>query len=181
MKNKLCILCLLAFAGIGNSLHAQNVTLDYYFNHEVRKTPSGKIERYHYTWEDRSNTGFSIFGNAFIKACAQLDTLDKAPTLNNLKSTGVYIIVDPDTKKESADPKYIEPKDITEIAAWVKQGGVLVMMANDSANVELPHFNRLAAQFGMHFNDDLQNHVINDQHFEDGGQYHGQPPVQNGA
>ncbi len=41
-------------------------------------------------------------------------------------------------------------------------------MANDSANVELPHFNNLAAQFGMHFNDDLQNHVINDKHFEDG-------------
>ena len=42
------------------------------------------------------------------------------------------------------------------------------MMANDSANVELPHFNNLAAKFGMHFNDDLQNHVIDDNHFEDG-------------
>jgi hypothetical protein len=43
-----------------------------------------------------------------------------------------------------------------------------VMLANDSANVELPHFNNLAAKFSMHFNSDLQNHVIDDKHFEDG-------------
>jgi hypothetical protein len=54
------------------------------------------------------------------------------------------------------------------ISDWVKQGGVLLMMANDSANVELPHFNTLAAKFGIHFNDDLRNHVKDDSHFEDG-------------
>jgi len=41
-------------------------------------------------------------------------------------------------------------------------------MANDSANVELPHFNDLIAKFGLHFNNDLQNHVIDDKHFKDG-------------
>ncbi len=91
-----------------------------------------------------------------------------APTTANLKGTAIYIIVDPDTKKESPNPNYIEFKNIDQIDAWVKSGGVLLMMANDSANVELPHFNNLAARFGMHFNDDLQNHVINDQHFQDG-------------
>jgi hypothetical protein len=150
------------------SAEAQKVTLDYYFNHEVHKTATGKIERFHYTWEDKANTGFSIFGDAFLRAGAHLDTLGKAPTTSNLKGTDIYIIVDPDTKKESPNPNYIESNDIKEIAAWVKSGGVLVMMANDSANVELPHFNNLAAMFGMHFNDDLQNHVIDDQHFADG-------------
>jgi hypothetical protein len=147
---------------------AQKVTLDYYFNHEVHKTASGRVERYHYTWEDKANSGFSIFGDAFKRAGAQTDTLGVAPTTVNLKGTAIYIIVDPDTKKESPNPNYIEFKDINEIDAWVKNGGVLLMMANDSANVELPHFNNLAARFGMHFNDDLQNHVINDQHFQDG-------------
>ncbi|HWZ03417.1 MAG TPA: hypothetical protein VNX40_07360 [Mucilaginibacter sp.] len=147
---------------------AQKVTLDYYFNHEVHQTASGKTERYHYTWEDKANSGFSIFGDAFKKAGAHLDTLGEAPTLSNLKGTAIYIIVDPDTKKESPHPNYIETNDIEQIAVWVKSGGVLLMMANDSANVELPHFNSLAAKFGMHFNDDLQNHVINDQHFDDG-------------
>lgn len=148
--------------------NAQKVTLDYYFNHEIHKTPAGKVERYHYLWTEKANSGFSIFGDAFKKAGAALDTLDSAPTTENLKGTAIYIIVDPDTKKESPNPNYIEPKDIKAIAAWVKSGGVLLMMANDSANVELPHFNNLAAKFGMHFNDDLQNHVIDDSHFEDG-------------
>ncbi|MDB5157963.1 MAG: unsaturated rhamnogalacturonyl hydrolase, partial [Mucilaginibacter sp.] len=55
-----------------------------------------------------------------------------------------------------------------QIVLWVKAGGLLVMMANDSANVELPHFNNLAVKFGLHFNNDLQNHVIDDKHFKDG-------------
>jgi hypothetical protein len=159
---------LFAIAFYAPNVYAQTVTLDYYFNHEVHKIASGQTERYHYTWEDQTNSGFSIFGEAFKRAGAHLDTLGKAPTTANLKGSNIYIIVDPDTKKESPHPNYIEANDITQIAAWVKAGGVLLMMANDSANVELPHFNNLAAVFGMHFNDDLQNHVINDQHFEDG-------------
>jgi hypothetical protein len=168
MRLKYPVLSLLALTGTCLVAHAQKVTLDYYFNHEVHQTASGKTERYHYTWEDKANSGFSIFGDAFKRAGGQLDTLGEAPTLSNLKGSAIYIIVDPDTKKESPHPNYIETKDVEQIAAWVKAGGVLVMMANDSANVELPHFNHLAAKFGMHFNDDLQNHVLNDQHFDDG-------------
>ncbi|MDB5016931.1 MAG: unsaturated rhamnogalacturonyl hydrolase [Mucilaginibacter sp.] len=168
MRFKFCLITLVILPAFYLSAVAQKVTLDYYFNHEVHKNALGKTERYHYLWDDKTNTGFSIFGEALKKAGAQLDTLDKAPTVNNLKGTAIYIIVDPDTKKESANPNYIEPENISEITQWVKNGGVLLMMANDSANVELPHFNNLAAKFGMHFNDDLQNHVINDQHFADG-------------
>lgn len=152
----------------GCVVSAQVATLDYYFNHEVHKNASGKMERFHYMWEDISNAGFSIFGDAFRKNGAELKSLDEAPTTTNLKNANVYIIVDPDTKKENPAPHYIEQKDINEIVKWVKAGGVLLMFANDSANVELPHFNHLAAKFGMHFNDDLQNHVIDDNHFEDG-------------
>jgi hypothetical protein len=158
-----------------STAHAQVVMLDYYFNREVHKTASGKIERYHYMWTDSANTGFSKLGGIFKKNGAQLNFLETGPTTDNLKNSDIYIIVDPDTKKESANPNYIEQKDITEIAKWVHNGGVLLMLANDSANVELPHFNNLAAVFGMHFNDDLQNHVIDDKHFEDGAVY----PVNN--
>jgi hypothetical protein len=165
---KKCFYILMLLCGLRLTVNAQKVTLDYYFNHEVHKTKSGALERYHYLWTAKTNTGFSIFGDAFIKAGAMLDTLDKAPTVTNLKGSAIYIIVDPDTKKESPAPNYIEADNIAQITAWVKAGGVLLMMANDSANVELPHFNNLAAKFGMHFNDDLQNHVIDDNHFEDG-------------
>ncbi|HVW96077.1 MAG TPA: DUF4350 domain-containing protein [Mucilaginibacter sp.] len=167
MKNKILALTL-ALASLVINADAQKVTLDYYFNHEVHKVSAGKIERYHYLWNEKGNAGFSLFGDAFTRAGASLDTLGNAPTQANLKGTAVYIIVDPDNRKESPNPNYIMPKDIAEIAGWVKKGGVLLLMANDSANVELLHFNDLAAKFGMHFNNDLQNHVIDDQHFEDG-------------
>lgn len=149
-------------------IKAQVVTLDYYFNHEVHRDSSGKISRFHYMWEDHANTGFSIFGDAFKKNGAKLTSLDVAPTVSNLTGSDIYIIVDPDTRKESPDPKYILADNIDQIIKWVKSGGVLLLMANDSANVELPHFNHLVARFGMHFNDDLVNHVIDDNHFEDG-------------
>lgn len=148
--------------------NAQTVMLDYYFNHEVRKNKAGQEERFHYMWEDVTPSGFSILGDAFKTQGAKLISLNSAPTIANLKGANIYIIVDPDTKKESPNPNYIEEKDINEIEKWVKAGGVLVMFANDSANVELPHFNHLAAKFGMHFNDDLQNHVLDDNHFPDG-------------
>ncbi|HEX5554974.1 MAG TPA: DUF4350 domain-containing protein, partial [Chitinophagaceae bacterium] len=69
------------------------------------------------------------------------------------------IIVDPDTKAESPDPHYIGPKDIRAIYRWVKKGGTLVLMANDSGNCEFTHLNRLAGKFGIHFNGDSRNRV----------------------
>jgi hypothetical protein len=156
---------------------AQIVTLDYYFNHEVHKDVSGKVERFHYMWEDKLNTGFSILGDVFRRNGAMLKSLDEAPTASNLQKVDIYIIVDPDTKKENPNPNYIKQKDINEIVKWVKSGGVLLLLANDSANVELPHFNRLAAKFGLHFNNDLQNNVIDDNHFEDGAVYPLNSPV----
>ncbi|MGM9478507.1 DUF4350 domain-containing protein [Pedobacter sp. GSP4] len=148
---------------------AQTVTLDYFFNRETRKDKQGKEIRFHYLWNERANSGFSIFGNVFKSEGFKLDSLETAPTLSNLKGSNVYLIVDPDRPKENPKPNYIEQAHIYAIAGWVKQGGVLVLFANDSANVELPHFNKLANVFGMHFTDQMQNHVIDDAHFEDGG------------
>ncbi|QJD95263.1 hypothetical protein HH214_04920 [Mucilaginibacter robiniae] len=161
----------------GLSCTAQTVKLDYYFNHETRKVANSQPERFHYLWTETDEPGYSKWGNWFKQQGFSLDTLGTAPTAANLKGAAVYIVVDPDSKKESAAPNYIQQKDVTVIAGWVKQGGVLVMLANDSANVELPHFNLLAGAFGMHFNNDLQNHFIDDAHFEDGAIYITNNPV----
>ncbi|MDB5060201.1 MAG: hypothetical protein JWP67_44 [Mucilaginibacter sp.] len=168
MINRYFIFCSLLILLCASAASAQTVTLDYYFNHEVHKTASGKMERFHYMWDEKANTGFYIWGDIFTKNGVTLDTLDIAPTLQNLAKSDIYIIVDPDNKKESPAPNFIENKDVEQIAAWVKKGGVLVLMANDSANVELNHFNDLVHQFGLHFNNDMQNHVIDDNYFEDG-------------
>ncbi|HWZ14721.1 MAG TPA: DUF4350 domain-containing protein [Mucilaginibacter sp.] len=167
MKNILSTCALLILTGLFFTASAQVVTLDYYFNHETHKNKPGQEVRFHYMWEDTEMSGFSILGETFKRQGAKLQSLEDGPTRANLKGANIYIIVDPDTEKETAHPNYIEEKDIKEIEKWVKAGGVLVMLANDSANVELPHFNNLAAKFGMHFNDDLQNHVVDD-HFSDG-------------
>src|SRR5260221_1729864 len=153
MKNIISASILIILTTVVFNAGAQTVMLDYYFNHEVHTDKLGRQERFHYMWEDTTNTGFSILGAAFKNNGAKLASLDKAPTMENLSVANIYIIVDPDTKKESPNPNYIEEKDINEIVKWVKTGGVLVMLANDSANVELSHFNHLAARFGMHFND----------------------------
>jgi electron transfer flavoprotein alpha subunit len=147
---------------------AQVVTLDNYFNQETQKSKENVSKSFHYLWEDKGDSGFSKFGTAFSEYGAVLTTLREAPSAKSLKGSAVYIIVDPDTKKESLNPHFISKEDVKVIVDWVKKGGVLLLMANDSANAELPHLNELAARFGLHFNNDLQNHVINDKHFEDG-------------
>ncbi len=161
---------ILALALTTQAVMAQTVTLDYYFNNEYRTNKAGEKERFHYTWEDNANSGYSVWGDIFRKHGATLKSLETAPTADRLKGTDVYIIVDPDTKKETENPHYIEAADIKAIDAWVKAGGVLVMLANDSANVELEHFNHLAATFGIHFNLDIRNRVTGNQ-FDMGALY----------
>jgi len=137
----------------------KTVLLDDYFNHETKKDDGGRSIRWHYKWDEWDNNGFSIWGNAFQNYGAKLDTLSAEPSASNLARASVYIIVDPDTNKESAEPKYIQPRDADAIAEWVKGGGVLALMANDLGNCDLEHFNLLAAKFGVQFNLDSLNHV----------------------
>jgi hypothetical protein len=142
---------------------SKTVTLDCFFNNEYRKNSAGTLERYHYTWEDQRSSGYSIWGDIFKRNGAILKSLESEPDAQSLVGTDIYIIADPDTQKETANPNYIEARHIKVIADWVKRGGVLVLMANDSANAELPHLNKLAEKFGIHFNDDLYKHVIGTQ------------------
>ena len=135
----------------------KTVTLDYYFNHEMRKDILGNTEQFHYIWEEMDNNGYSLFGNIFRRYGAKINSLKTAPTNENLKNSSVYIIVDPDTEKETAQPNYISESDINSIYNWVNNGGVLLLFGNDSANVEFTHFNKLAEKFGIHFNFDCQN------------------------
>lgn len=147
-----------------NSTKEKTVLLDYYFNNEYKKDKSGNMVRFHYTWEDPANSGFSMWGERFRAAGAKTDSLPVAPTRENLSKASVYIIVDADTEKESPNPNYIQPDHIKAIAEWVKQGGVLVLLANDSGNAEFKHFNQLANTFGIHFNEDRYHLVFNNQY-----------------
>lgn len=140
------------------------VYLDTYFNNEWKKDPTGTMIRWHYTWDDKTNGGFAMLGDIFNRHGMQTYSLEQAPTKANLTNASIYIIVDPDTKKETENPNFIQPEHANAIADWVKAGGVLMLMGNDMNNAEFEHFNQLAAKFGLHFNTDLYHPVINDQY-----------------
>ena len=145
-----------ANAQVGRS---KTVLLDNYFNHEIRKDDVGRTVTWHYVWNEMDLNGYSIFGNAFQSHGASLSMLLEEPTPANLANASVYVIVDPDTPKETSDPKYISQKDADVVADWVKRGGVLALFANDYGNCDLEHLNILAGKFGIQFNNDSLNHV----------------------
>ena len=142
------------FAGEGKV-----VGLDYFFNNEWRVRKDSVLERWHYTWEDTTNSGFSILGRSIDYLGANLDTLQGSPTDSVLRRLSVYIIVDPDTPLETKNPHYMSEDAIKAIVPWVEQGGVLVLLENDKGNAEFEHFNKLAEHFGIHFNEDSYHKV----------------------
>jgi unsaturated rhamnogalacturonyl hydrolase len=135
------------------------VGLDYYFNDEWKKK-NGKEVKYHYIWEDTANTGYSKLGKVIKNLGAEISEIHTAPLANKLKKSSIYIIVDPDTPQENPHPNYIDETSIKNIVKWVKEGGVLVLFANDKGNCEFKHLNMLAGNFGIHFNDDSRNDVV---------------------
>ena len=146
----------------------KTVGLDYYFNHEMRKNAfTGQPEQWHYTWEDRTHGGFWLWGNQLRELGAKTVAVPGAPTAASLKGLSAYIIVDPDTKKENPNPSYIQSADSKAITDWVRAGGTLVLLANDTANCEIRHFNELTKNFGVQFTDKSINMVQGSQ-FEQG-------------
>ncbi len=140
----------------------KTVLLDRYFNSEKRKDAGGALDYWHYVWNERSHPGFYTLGSIFEKHGAKLSSLDFAPTAVNLSKASVYIIVDPDHTRDNPTPNYVTAKDVKAISDWVKAGGTLFLMANDSNNCDLKHFNLLSEAFGIKFTDKSLNMVKND-------------------
>lgn len=143
------------------------VIMDNYFNRETHDDAFGKKVVFHYKWWERDNGGFSMLGHVFNKYGVTTKSLDEAPIAANLKNASIYFLIDPDWPKENKTPNYIEQKHIDALYNYVKNGGVLVMMANDSNNVEFKNYNKLAERFGIHWNENMRHDVIDNQ-FEQG-------------
>ena len=150
-------------APVANLARGETIMVDAWFNSQQRLNAAGQKEYFHYKWNDYSDSGFSIFGHIFASHGATLDTLYQAPTLQCLRHAQFYIIVSPDIPAKNPHPHYVQPEDAEQVAAWVKQGGVLVLMENDPANADIEHLNLIADRFGVHFNKVLSHHIIGDQ------------------
>ena len=137
----------------------KTVLLDAWFNSQTRKDASGQMVSYHYKWDDFSNSGYSLFGHLLREYGLKLNTLYKAPTVQDLDKAQIYLIVSPDNLDWNKNPHYMTADDATPIADWVKKGGTLVIMENDPTHADIEHLDILAEHFGMHFNNVARNTV----------------------
>lgn len=146
-----------------NNAKGKKVFLDNYFNNEWRKDATGTNVKWHYVWDERDNGGFSMFGKLFQSQGASIELSSSKPTPAILKNADVFILVDPDTKKETASPNLMNQEDVTALRNWVSNGGVLLILGNDSSNNEIRQFNTLPKMFGIEFNENLFNPVLDNQ------------------
>ena len=120
------------------------VAVDGYHNDEA-KDPN------HYRWEGTRNGGYSQLGDIIQGLKGELRTVREPVTAKALRGIDVFLIADPDTPAEAADPKYISGSEIDALEKWVSDGGRLVLFGNDKGNAEFEHFNKLAGRFGIEF------------------------------
>ncbi|MGO9317081.1 MAG: glycoside hydrolase family 88 protein [Terracidiphilus sp.] len=153
----------------------KTVLLDAWYNSQKRPDSTGQQVYFHYKWSDLSNSGYSFLGHIFNNFGAETSTLYTAPTLAALRQAQVYIIVSPDIPVKNPHPHYMRPEDAAQIANWVKAGGVLMIMENDSGSADIEHLNLLSEKFGIHYNSVLRNQV-------DGNKFEmGKVPIQGGG
>ncbi len=144
----------------------RTVLLDGYFNSQTRKTADGNTELFHYKWTDDADTGYSTWARMFQQYGMATETLDHAPLAADLKGVEIYVIASPDIL--SLNPKMHPMDDLNlgasyaAIEAWVKAGGVLVVMENDSEHAEQTHLDLLTDRFGIHFNPVTRNREAGD-------------------
>jgi unsaturated rhamnogalacturonyl hydrolase len=140
------------------------VLLDNFFNNEFKKNSQGELIKFHYLWDDTDESGYSKWGAMFQQKGFSLQTLTTAPTITDLSKASVYVIVDPDTDRETSNPNTINQKHVIAIRKFIQQGGIVVVMANDSINADLVHLNLLTKRFGITLNADSKSKVYNDQY-----------------
>lgn len=150
MKLKIVLIFLMLGAGIIQTTCSKRtiVGLDNWYNNE--KNPKNN-QSFHYLWSDTAHSGYSRWGKIFQNKGAEITTVGK-PTQESLEGIDIYIIVDPDSTSETSEPNFCLDEDIRSIEDWVRKGGVLALLGNDSVNCEFKYFNRLSARFGMRFN-----------------------------
>jgi unsaturated rhamnogalacturonyl hydrolase len=137
-----------------------NVLVDGWFNSQQRADAFGQQVLFHYKWNTWDEAGYSLLGHIFRNFGANTAELDAEPTAANLRGAQVYLIVSPDNLDKNPHPHYANTEDAAQIASWVRSGGVLMIMENDTSYADLDHFNAVSEKFGIHFNSVLRKHVI---------------------
>jgi unsaturated rhamnogalacturonyl hydrolase len=146
----------------------KTLLFDGWFNSQTRKDASGQMVPFHYKEHDKSNSGYSFFAHIFHTYGVKTDTLTSAPTVAKLAHANIYVVVPPDVPLWNPHPNHILPADVTQIAAWVKQGGVLLIMANDPLNTDIPRLSMLGKPFGIEFQNVTRFHMLDNEPHDKG-------------
>jgi unsaturated rhamnogalacturonyl hydrolase len=139
------------------------VVVDGWFNSQQRADAFGQTAEFHYKWKTQDEPGYSLFGHIFNLFGAETAELDAEPTVADLKGASVYVIASPDNLEKNPQAHFANAEDAEQIAAWVKAGGALMIMENDTSFADLDHFNIVSEKFGIHFNSVLRKHVLGTQ------------------
>ena len=148
----------------GDLLHkarGKTVLFDAWFNSQTRKNADGGTESFHYKPTDDANSGYSFFNRMFMTYGMRSDTLDHAPRAADLKGVEIYVITSPDIPSLNPHPHYMDKESAEAIETWVRAGGVLVLMENDSEHADQTHLDLLADRFGIHYNPVTVNKELN--------------------
>jgi len=148
-------------ADLMRKAHRKVVLGDGWFNSQRRKLPDGKDELFHYKWTDDANSGYSVWGRMFRQYSMVTETLEHAPRAEDLKGVSIYMIVSPDMPALNPNPHYMDKESADAIEAWVKAGGTLVVMENDSEHADQQHLDVLMDRFGIHYNTVTRNRELN--------------------
>jgi unsaturated rhamnogalacturonyl hydrolase len=146
-----------ANAKLGRGL---TVLVDGWFNSQQRTDAFGQQVYFHYKWNTWDQPGYSLLGDIFRSFGAETNELDAEPTFHALRGAQAYLIASPDNADKNPHAHFANPEDAAQIANWVKSGGVLMIMENDTSFADLDHFNVVSEKFGIHFNSVLRKHVI---------------------
>ena len=138
----------------------RTILVDGWFNSQHRTDAFGQEVYFHYKWNTWDEPGYSLFGHIFRSFGADTRELDAEPTFANLRNSQIYLIVSPDNANKNPLAHFANAEDAAQIASWVKSGGVLMIMENDTSFADLDHFNVISEKFGIHFNSVLHKHVI---------------------
>jgi unsaturated rhamnogalacturonyl hydrolase len=138
----------------------RTVLVDGWFNSQQRPDAFGQQIEFHYKWDTQDEPGYSLFGHIFRNFGADTKELDAEPTFADLRNAQVYLIVSPDNTNKNPHAHFANAEDAAQIANWVKTGGVLMIMENDTSYADLDHFNVISEKFGIHFNSVLRKHFI---------------------
>jgi len=127
------------------------VGLDRHYHQETRDGKS-----YHYAWEDTQPSGYSELQKLIEALGAATISVPRAASKETLAAIDVYLLVTPGTPTTDPATKPLDDEAIEAIVAWVKAGGVLVLLNNDKDHAEFTQTNKLANRFGITFNQDVR-------------------------